>query len=264
MPARSVQESGGCRPGGRSPAADPDEIAVPRLSPSVVALALASLAAVPAAAMAQEATPAASPVAADPAECRIEPRPAAVLEDALRTAVASLPPAPTFPPGGGTVNPAPIVVSEEGSVPADAETVAAVRATAREFAACANAGDLPRLFALDTEQAARDGIVFINSARINRSLDAGTPAAVLEAEFVEGLAGFGADAATPVAAENRLPEVDVANVRRLADGRVVADLFVPGFEGRQGFLFAEEGGRYLIVGNTAMPDGGTPAATPVP
>ena len=62
-----------------------------------------------------------------------------------------------------------------------------------------------------------------------------------------------------------MPEVDIANVRVLADGRVAADVFVPGFEGSQGFLFAREGERYLFVGTLASSEDATPtAATPVP
>ena len=241
---------------------------MPRFSPPAVALALASLVAVPATAVAQDATPVASPVTADPAQCRVEPRPAAFFEDAVRRAVASPPPPPTFPPGETTVNPTPIAVSEEGSRPADAETVAAVGATAGEYFACINAGDFSRLLALYTEQAARDNVAFLLSRGISQALDEGTPAAALEAQLVEAFGGFATAAATPLPAERRVPRVDVANVRVLSDGRVAADVVVAGAQGVGGsgrLLFAEEGGRFLLVGPLASPEDGTPtAATPVP
>lgn len=127
---------------------------MPRLSPPVVALALAFPIAVPAASVAQEATPASFLATPDPAECRVEPRPFSFFEEAVRRTIASPQAgvATDYVPGR-TVTPTPLAVSEEGSRPADAATVAAVEATVREFTACINAGDLLRVFSLCTEQA---------------------------------------------------------------------------------------------------------------
>jgi hypothetical protein len=78
-----------------------------------------------------------------PRECTIAPRPQ-----------------PLFPPGVGqrtAATPAPIVTASPAPFsppvgePADAETIAAVRATVREAVACRNAGDLLRAYALFTQ-----------------------------------------------------------------------------------------------------------------
>lgn len=185
------------------------------------------------------------------------------MEDAVRRAVDSPPPPSTFPAEGGTVNPSPIAIAEEGSQLADPATVAAVSATAREYAACINAGDGARLFALYTEQAVRDNLAFLLSTTINRALAEGTPVAMLQAEAVAGLGPFTTDVATPLVEEARVPDVDVANVRVLADGRVAADIVAAGFPGGNRLLFAEEGDRYLLVGEVATAEPGTPVGAPV-
>lgn len=137
---------------------------MPRTLLSVVVLAVASLVAAPAAA--QEATPAVLPATPEPAECRVEPRPTAFFVEVFEATMAN-PRAdvPTFAPGGGgTITPTPIGTPEGEGRAADAATIAGVTATAREYVACLNAGDLPRLFALYSEQAARDNLAFLWSA----------------------------------------------------------------------------------------------------
>lgn len=241
---------------------------MPRIAPPVLAVALASLVALPGAA--QKANPTALPATPVPSECRVEPRPVAFFADAVRRAVASPPPAPTFPPGGGTTNPTPIAVSEEGSHPADPETVAAVTATARERIACINAGDLARFFALYTEQSARSAVALLLSSPVTRGLAEGTPAAVLEAGLVPDFAAFVTGSPVPFRDDERADLVAVANVRVLPDGRVVADTVSVGLfeddrrELRGRVLFAEEGGRFRIVGDVVPPANGTAAATPAP
>lgn len=236
---------------------------MPRVSLSVVGAAFAAFAAVPAAGGAQEATPLASPVAADPADCRIEPRPAAFYVEAVREALASSAPAATFPPEGGTITPTPIAVSEEGSQPTDAATAEAVAATVREYVACANAGDLPRIFALYTEQAARTNVAFLLANQVAVARMEGAPAAVLEAELIEAYSGLAtATPGTPVPEANRVAGVEVVDVRRLADGRVVAEVVAAGVEERSRLVLAEDGGRFLIVGTLASPGTATPVVTP--
>jgi hypothetical protein len=118
----------------------------------VVLLALAAVG--PAAALAQEGTPAAGlGEAIDPEECQIEPRSADELialwypEDEAGTPVQSVPEpaADLFP----TSVPAPI------GAPADAETVAEVTAAVRETIACWNAGDILRATAFFSDEIAR-------------------------------------------------------------------------------------------------------------
>lgn len=231
---------------------------------TVVAVALLSIVSLPTSALAQEATPLASPVAADPAECRIEPRPDSFFEDAVRQAVANPAPAATFPSGGGTNTPTPIAVSEAGSVPADAETVAAVTATTRELFACINAGDTARLFALFTERAARDNFAFLFGGFIGRALDEGTPPAAVESLILGEIVGPLTGAPVPVPSERRSVLIAVHTVRTLDDGRVVAEIEATG-EGvgpAERLLFAKEGERFLLDGTVARSGTGTPVATP--
>lgn len=237
---------------------------MPRIAPPVVAFAVATLLALPSAA--QEATPAPLPATPEPSECRVEPRPASFIEDAVRRAVASSAPVPTFPPGGGgTITPTPIAVSEEGSQPADAETVAAATATVREYFACISVGDFPRLSALYTEQAARDNLAFLLSNSVRYRLDEGTPAAEVEAEIVGEFRESFLASPTALPADRRPALVAVANVRTLRDGRVVAGLVGvgPGGVGQWRALLVEEGGRLLVAAITAALPKGTSADTPV-
>lgn len=189
--------------------------------------------------------PAASPPTADPAGCQIEARPLSFFEDAVRQAVASPPPVPAFPPeGGGTVSPPPPAISEEGSRPAHAATVAAVEGTMREFAACINAGDLLRVFSLSTEQATRDNPAFLLSRGVVLAREEGTPAAALEANILRADGASFAASPVPVPEAERVPAIDVRNVRVPRDGRAVADIGpVPsvGADQARG-VFAEEGG----------------------
>ncbi|MCD6031809.1 MAG: hypothetical protein K0S78_3991, partial [Thermomicrobiales bacterium] len=127
--------------------------------------------------------------------------------------------------------------------PANAETVSAVTALAREATACGNAGDYRRVFALYTDNGLR---VF--------AADRGMTA--------EQLAG--ALAATPVP----LPEaswqgVRVRDVRIQSDGRVTAfiDFRSPQGVGSVFVALVHQGDRYLVDSEVVVP---SRPATPVP
>jgi hypothetical protein len=200
--------------------------------PCIVAGAvLAIIALAPGLTLAQEGTPTPDFVIPDPAECQIAPRSI----DSIVTTFAT--------PVAGT----PIVVKPGEDVatgqPADAETVAAVTALAREVTACGNLGDYRRVFALYTDTGLR---VF--------AADRGMTA--------EQLAG--ALAATPVP----LPEaswqgVRVRDVRIQSDGRVTAfiDFRAPHGIGSVFVALVPQGDRYLVDSEVALP---TAAATPTP
>lgn len=142
---------------------------MPRWLPPVVVLAillrLTDLAA------AQAETPVGLPMTPDPSECRLEPRPPAVFEEAIREAIAS--PIPVAPMPSPTT-PA-IALPEGGGRPADAETVAAVVATMREALACNNARDYPRAYALYTDEAAHQSVASIAGTSSRPGPAAATP-----------------------------------------------------------------------------------------
>lgn len=181
--------------------------------------------------LAQDGTPTLDFVTPDLVECRIAPRSIESIASALATPV---PGTPTRTRPGGEV---------ATGQPADAETVAAVTALAREATACGNAGDYRRVFALYTDNGLR---VF--------AADRGMAA--------ERLAGF--LAATPVP----LPEeswqgVRVRDVRIQSDGRVTAfiDFRSPQGIGSVFVALVEQGDRYLVDSEVAVPQ---PPATPLP
>jgi hypothetical protein len=92
---------------------------------------------------AQTAMPAAYPVAPDPAECVIEPASIEEIAAIMGTPVA------------GTADSATPFVPPAGE-PADLETSAEVVATLHQVFACANAGDLPRVASLFTDDFVRN------------------------------------------------------------------------------------------------------------
>ncbi|MDP9364522.1 MAG: hypothetical protein M3Q10_09925 [Chloroflexota bacterium] len=196
---------------------------------------LALVAAGDAPADAQDATPgAALPVAPDPAECTVEPRPHSDFEALVGTPAPATP--ATFDPPRGE--------------PADAETIAAVTATVRAALACANGLDFSRFAALYTDVGFRED--FADPSGDDLAFLLATPQAVPE--------------------EERVTLTDVRDVVVLDDGRVGAVVVYsePG-EGEQGdyLIFAEEDGRYLIdlfvdeYDVPATPAAGTPAPSPI-
>lgn len=235
---------------------------MPRFAPSVVALAAALLAASPV--VAQEGTPVPLPATPAPSECLVEPRPTAFFVEVFEQTMANPPTADPFAdlPAGGTITPTPVATPAGPSQPADAATVAGVTATVREFVACINAGDLLRSFSLYTEQAARDGLVFLRSpqAWMQRNEAQATPVADLVQEIERDLA----QPAQPRPTADRVALIAVADVRLYPDGRVVAEITAGGPDTSVGLgrtLFAEEAGRWRIVG-TAASEATPTAATP--
>lgn len=168
------------------------------------------------AAGAQEATPAAGigalPVTPDPAECVVEPR---TLEEIRELAGA--------PPDPETASPTTPQATLRGE-PADAETIAGIVATVRQFVACVNAGDELRGYALYTDDFVRTSVL---------------PDPSLE---------------QPAAAEppdERVTLLDVAYVREFPDGRVGAvvvidDPLAPSPAEPYFFVFIRAGDRWLF------------------
>jgi hypothetical protein len=194
---------------------------------SVLAIAVLT----PGLTLAQEGTPTSDFVTPDPGECRIAPRSIESIASALATPAARTP--TTVRSGGDAA----------AGQPADAETRAAVTALAREAAACGNAGDYQRVFALYTDNGLR---VF--------AADRGM--------VVEQMAG--ALAVTPVP----LPEeawqgVRVRDVRIHSNERVTAfiDFRSPQGIGTVFIGLVQQADRYLVDSEVVVP----PApATPVP
>ncbi len=202
----------------------------------IVGLAVASLLTPEATplARAQEATPTAAdlPVAPDPALCQVEPRPLAFFEQYVGTPAAMPDATPNATPiedGAaaveGTVD---AFVPPEGE-PADPATVDALVATAVEIVACFNAGDLPRAFALYTDD-------------LIASFAAADPLPQEDFDIM---------AATPVAvpAEEHERVLAVRDAVILPDGRAGAFVdfaFAGGYLETQYVVLMQEGGRWLV------------------
>ena len=183
---------------------------------------------------AQEDDPAATPIS--PAECTVEPLGEEALialfkatPGVMRATLDRKPVATPMPPTGG--------------IPADAETVALVTATARELVACANAGDLVRIFALFSD-------------RYLYAMYGGLPGPdVTSTEISAKLHEF----ATPVPPQGGSPLILVAleDVRVLPDGRVLATLVYQHDRVLASFVKVDD--RYLADWAYVLPDDGTPA-----
>ena len=209
---------------------------------AVVATALLALVVAPVAA--QDATPASFPVTPDPSECRVPPRPRdEVLALLAGTPVAAASPAAGLPASVATEDQLP------AGEPADAATVAAIVATARELIACNNAGDFARVFAFYTDD-------------LIRRVFGGDPALAAQVPVVLATPA----AALPVAARTEL--LAVREVRVLADGRVGAVIEDRDPRRTVAFfmIFVRAGDRWLVDGQIDIQGvAGTPAAgTPAP
>lgn len=136
----------------------------------VVAFAILLLS--PGIAIAQEATPGPFPVAPDPSECRVAPRgPVIVLTSE------------------GTPEPWPTVGSEVDlpvGQPASVTDIADVTAVEREIIACGNAADLPRAYALVTEDSAKQ-MVMAGAVGLLGSVDFSSPIMLLDVRDVRVL-----------------------------------------------------------------------------
>lgn len=221
-----------------------------RFSILILALALVVLdmAYMPAGVAAQD-EPSASPTAdssraVSPEECQIEPRSS---EDVF--ALLGLEEAGEASPAPRTPVPAPPWTT------ADAETAAAVEATAREWLACINADDNPRIAALMTDAAL---------TRFFATLGA------IDAEAVEQARANFAGTPTPRAEEDLARLLAVSDVSLLEDGRVAALALVgePALppSGRETLLliFVPTGDRLLIDDVVQFSVAPAPAATPQP
>ncbi|HEX2282747.1 MAG TPA: hypothetical protein VHG52_13400 [Thermomicrobiales bacterium] len=186
---------------------------------------------------AQGATPTADFITPDPDECMVEPRSLEAL-----TALAA--------PSGAAATPQAAAESTPSDLPtggpADAETIAAVTATATELFACYNANDLLRVFALFTDD------------YLERAFAA-------EGVTGEALGFFAApQAARP---EEERESVSVRDVQVLPDGRVGAFLVVRNpaaadSEAVDFTVFVEAEGRYLIDDVVFLTPGAIGTPTP--
>lgn len=150
----------------------------------------------------------------NPSECTVAPLPASAFEPYFREASdpnatprTSLPlDDRTLPANGITVASGPTGPALVGGTPADARTVAEIDRTARELAACDNAGDEPRLLSLVSERA---GLRYFY-------LPPGRPGAVATVNALL------LDPATPKPSTAWGTVSQVTEARLLNDGRAVA------------------------------------------
>lgn len=204
----------------------------------------------PAAVMAQDGSPAASPPAGlivpDPVECTVAPRSLAFFE-ALAATPPALPPDADqrFSRPGETARP----WTMPAGTPADSATIAGVTATLRMAQACLNANDALRFLALFTDDMLR---IFFAMAPI-------------PPEAIPSLAA----SPVPSPPDKRLGYLRVYDVRVLPDGRVAAladdyDLTEPPFGvGTDFAILIKAGDRWLIdslIEHVAITGEGTPAS----
>ncbi len=187
---------------------------------------------------AQDATPAPFPVAPDPAECTITPRP---IEDVV--AVVGTPAAGAATPVAAS--PTPFVVP--AGEPAAPEIAAAAVATLRQVLACANAGDFLRVYALFTDDYVR-------------AFFAGTP-------ITPEVEAFLSAPPQPLPAEELRIIVRFGEVQRLADGRIGVPIVLdepsdPRTEEPDYAILELVDGRWLVdeIHEDPAPAAGTPAA----
>ena len=181
--------------------------------PTLGAPAAGAVRAVPG--IAAQATPMAEPVVPQPDECRVAPRTGFTVPREVPSAEASPAAAPVATP----------VAAE----PVDAAVAEAVAATIREAVACRNAGDLPRAYALFTDDLVLD---LLGSAE------------TVPPEIVAALVEPGRRA--PRA--SRLELVAVGPPTPLGDGRVLARVETrsAGVAYVDDLVFREVAGRWLI------------------
>jgi hypothetical protein len=180
-----------------------------------------------------------TPVVPAPAECRVAPRSLA----SLQALEATPPPAPTAAPWPPDV---PTEADLPQGPPADPATAAAIEAVARAYIACVDAGDLPRLFALATDDYTRHFVAEEGPITAERYAELATP--------------------YPSEPAGRAALLAVRDARVLADGRVGAVLVVrhphPGADSVSVtcFVFARSGDRWLLDDAIGVVRAGTPAA----
>lgn len=178
----------------------------------------------------------ATPRVPQPADCRVEPRDQAEIDEILAAGTA------TFPLPGGL--PVPL------GTPADAETREEVDALIRELLSCLNAGDARRGASLFSENGVRAFYgPAVETDAAGEQAPGGTP--------------------TPRGEEQQLRLLTVTDVSVLDDGRIAAFAVIddPLVRGRRAqtllLIFVEEGDRLLVdgvVGFSLL----VPVATPTP
>ncbi|MGH2559927.1 MAG: hypothetical protein ACRDJH_12745 [Thermomicrobiales bacterium] len=160
-----------------------------------------------------------------PEECTIAPRSVESLERLMAMPIAGTPDAFRFQPGDGE--------------PADAETVLAITATMREVAACYNAGDALRTYALYTDAALQPALQPGDVERARRG--------------------------EPPSGNLNTPMPLVEDVRLQPDGRVTAKVDFNGEKTLIVFVRSDDGERWLIdLFNDQVSFEDAPTATPVP
>jgi hypothetical protein len=170
---------------------------------------------------AQVGTPTANPDVVTPAECTVTPRSADELRALFREVAAT--PIPTAPEASPTPAVAPT------GAPADAQTVAAISATWRQYLACLSAGDQARMFALFSDDMVRRQFVVDIAFGVTE----------------DALFAFLAATPVPLPPDQLVPFVPFAEARVLGDGRVA--VVGSGEQGRGDVrIFVKEGGRWLI------------------
>ncbi len=201
----------------------------PRHGPLAIVVALFSLVVLSApGAGAQAGTPAAGFDVPASAECTIEPRSVdelrALFREAAATPVAASPeasPTPAVPPPGE---------------PADAQTVAEINATWRQFIACINAGDLARVFAFLSDDKVRGDFVFDIASGASE----------------DALVAYLTATPVPLPPDGAAPFFPFEDVRALDDGRVA--VVGPGEMGQgEVLIFVKEGDRWLVDDQFDLP-----------
>jgi hypothetical protein len=192
-------------------------------------------------AVAQQASPAASPAAMtgapDPADCTIAPRSyknlQALIASPVAAAPAATPAAPTLPQGA----------------PVDAQTQAAVLATIHEGVACINANKIMSLLAIYSDS-------FVNRFLSGQS--------ITKAQYDQLVT------APPLPPDKRTEIIAVKGLVKLPDGRVAVlivgdDLSNPRPASPTLFIMAQHDGTWQIDDFEKTPSAATPtAATPTP
>ena len=173
------------------------------------------------AAGAQAGTPTAGQDVPAAAECTVTPR----TEDELRALFREVEAIPL--PASLDASPTPAVAPT--GAPADAQTVAEVSATWRQFIACLTAGDQPRMFALYSD------------AMVRRQLAVDIAFGVTEEALFEYLAAT----PVPLPADDAVPFTPFTDALVLSDGRVA--VIGPGEQGRGDVrIFVKVGDHWLI------------------
>jgi len=174
---------------------------------------------------AQPATPAeTAPV--DPAECVVEPRPREEQRARLAAGHAARAASEATPAVAPAVSPVAFRIDAITGEPADAATVAAIAEAARAFYACVNAGDMPAMLALMTDETAAGYLADIALFRANQQGHTADPAS-LDPVFLERVLDGLADP-NPRSPATRQTMLGIENARVQPSGCVRAAVLTGG------------------------------------